>query len=169
MIPSRGFQSSVDYKIIIGLGKIAKLDSIIIDWPDQTCTKLENPAINQTHIIQQAKDKKAILPFVENNTTRFFTEVKSYFEKHQENNVIDFYTERNIPKFLSREGPKSAVGDVDGDGLEDVFIGGTPGYPGQLYLQTKEGSFEKKEQKAFERFLDFEDVAVLLVDCDQDQ
>ena len=60
----------------------------------------------------------------------------SNFEKHTEDDYIDFYYERNIPEMLSREGPKAAVGDVNGDGLEDIYIGGTAGQPGQLYLQT---------------------------------
>ena len=69
---------------------------------------------------------------------------------------------------LSREGPKAAVGDVDGDGLEDVFIGGTAGHAGKLYLQKGDGKFMKKEDKGIEQFMDFEDVAVLLFDCDHD-
>ena len=73
-----------------------------------------------------------------------------------------------FPVLLSREGPKAAAGDVNGDGLEDIFIGGTPGHPGQLYLQTARWQIYKKEEKAFQQFIDFEDVAVLFFDCDQD-
>ena len=69
---------------------------------------------------------------------------------------------------LSSEGPKAAVGDVNGDGLDDVFIGGTAGHPGQLYLQTADGQFVKKNEKVFQQFIDFEDVAVLFFDCDKD-
>jgi hypothetical protein len=82
--------------------------------------------------------------------------LESNFDKHEENDVIDFYSERNIPRLLSREGPKAAVGDVNADGLDDVFIGGTPGRPGQLYIQTSNGKFVKKEEKEFQRFSDFE-------------
>lgn len=167
-VPSRGFQSSVDYKIIIGLGQIANLDSMIINWPDNSFTKFANPGINQIHTIQQKGEIFLKPDLIEKQTTTYFTRLKSNFDKHEENDVIDFYTERNIPRLLSREGPKAAVGDVDGDGLDDVFIGGTPGYPGQLYLQKPEGSFVKKEEKAFRPFIDFEDVAVLLFDSDND-
>ena len=57
MVPSRGFQSSVDYKVVIGLGKITNIDSLIIVWPDRSFTKLEKPAINQTHIIEEPGTK----------------------------------------------------------------------------------------------------------------
>src|SRR5437773_5512046 len=173
MIPSRGFQSSVDYKMVVGLGKISRIDSMIITWPDRSFTKFETPAINQTHVIRQPDEKNMMPPPPANNQPTIFSKVESNpiaigFEKHQENEVNDFYTERNIPRMLSREGPKAAVGDVNGDGLDDVFIGGTPGHPGQLYVQTSDGKFIKKEQNAFQQFADFEDVAVLFFDCDHD-
>lgn len=168
VIPSRGFQSSVDYKQIIGLGKNQNIDSLLITWPDRTVKKIIHPGINQVLTIQQDDEKSRLIEKETLSSKTLFTQVKTSFDKHEENEVVDFYTERNIPRMLSREGPKAAVGDVNGDGLEDVFIGGTPGHPGQLYLQNANGSFTKKEQKAFQQFLDFEDVAVTLFDCDHD-
>ena len=168
MVPSRGFQSSVDYKIIIGLGNITQVDSMFITWPDRTFTKVLKPAINKVHLIKQGDEKKIKEENTPVKAPTFFINELSIFEKHQENDAIDFYTERNIPRLLSREGPKGAVGDVNGDGLDDVFIGGTPGHPGQLYLQKVDGSFSKKEEKTFQQYNDFEDVAVLLFDCDKD-
>jgi hypothetical protein len=168
LVPSRGFQSSVDYKIIIGLGDTKQVDSMIITWPDRSRTIIQQPAINKVHSITEQETTPA-MPVIEIEAQpTFFTEVKTAFDKHQEDDVIDFYTERNIPRILSKEGPKAAVGDVNGDGLEDIFIGGTPGHAGQLYLQKQDGSFLKKEGKEFLRFIDFEDVAVLLFDCDKD-
>ena len=168
LVPSRGFQSSVDYKIIIGLGSITQADSMIITWPDRSYSIFQNPELNKVHTIREPDEKKMIPDRAVINPPTFFSEEKNNFDKHQENEVIDFYTERNIPRLLSREGPKAAAGDVNADGLEDVFIGGTPGHPGQLYLQKADGSFGKKEEKAFQQFNDFEDAAVLLFDCDND-
>jgi len=168
LIPSRGFQSSVDYRIIFGLGKISKIDSLVIVWPDRSFSKVQDIAPNKPYTFQQPVNNKVIPTSPNSDQPTFFSKVQSSFEKHVENDVIDFYTERNVPRMLSREGPRAAVGDMNGDGLDDVFIGGTPGHPGQLYLQNPEGQFIRKEEKVFNQFPDFEDVAVLFFDCDHD-
>ncbi len=169
LIPSRGFQSSMDYKIIIGLGDIKQVDSMIVQWPDISCSRYINPAINKVHVLDESKEiKLPKQPSSQENKTTLLTPIKSSFEKHTEDDYIDFYYERNLPVMLSREGPKAATGDVNGDGLDDIFIGGTKDHPGQLYLQQKDGSFIKHVEGIFNQFADFEDVAVLLFDCDKD-
>ena len=77
---------------------------------------------------------------VEKVQSTFFTKMESNFDKHEENDVIDFYNERNIPRMLSREGPKAAVGDVNGDGLDDIFIGGTPAIRVNYIFKLRMGS-----------------------------
>ncbi|WP_162945072.1 FG-GAP repeat domain-containing protein, partial [Flavisolibacter nicotianae] len=92
----------------------------------------------------------------------------SSFDRHVEDDYVDFYYERNLPELLSREGPHVAAGDVNGDGREDLYIGGAKNQPGQLYLQTADGGFEKKQEDVFTQFQAFEDVAVLFFDADHD-
>ena len=166
VIPSRGFQSSCDYKIIAGLGN-KSVDSIIINWPNKTFTKINQPEINKTISIQQSGNEPAIEERRSGITQTLFEIVVSPFEKHMEDDFNDFYNERNIPVMLSKEGPKAAVADVNKDGLMDVFIAGAKGQPGQLYLQTKTG-FVKKPQTVFTSDKEYEDVAVLFFDCDKD-
>ncbi|HTE27330.1 VCBS repeat-containing protein [Flavitalea sp.] len=186
LIPSRGFQSSVDYKLIIGLGNRTKVDSMQVIWPDRSVTSFPLPAIDSVHVLSQKVkvNLKGIPEFNDltvagnlfNNgnahTTTpkiatLFSRSDFKFDKHQEDDHIDFYYERNIPQMLSRQGPRAAVADVNGDGLEDIYIGGAAGRPGQLYIQTSRG-FEKKEQEVFKRFAAFEDVAVAFFDANKD-
>jgi hypothetical protein len=171
VIPSRGFQSSVDYKLIIGLGQAQKLDSIVITWPNRGTSKYEGLAIDTVHTVMPTAMK--VINTVNTSVLQkpmapMFEPVTHNFEKHQEDDHIDFYYERNIPRLLSREGPKAAVGDVNGDGLPDIYIGGAAGHAGQLYLHTPTGGFIKKQEKIFNQVADFEDVAVLFFDCDND-
>ncbi|MFT3933415.1 MAG: VCBS repeat-containing protein [Chitinophagaceae bacterium] len=166
-VPSRGFQSCVDNKLLIGLGKIPKIDSIVVRWPNRTYSVIHDPAVNKTLNISQL-ETPSLKPGVEKLTQTFFQELTNNFDKHKEDDYTDFYYERNIPVMISREGPRAAVGDVNGDGLEDVYIGGAVGQAGQLYLQSADGNFTKKPEKVFDEFANFEDVAVLFFDADKD-
>jgi hypothetical protein len=169
LFPSRGFQSSVDYKLVFGLGKNTKIDSAVITWPNRTTSSFISPQINELHAVDQLTANiipekiKTDIP-----TATTFSKLESQFDKHQENNYVDFYNERLVPRVLSREGPKAATADVNGDGLTDIFIGAAEGGTGQLYLQTAQGAFIKKEEKAFKLPYRYEDVAVLFFDCDKD-
>ncbi|MEO8110823.1 MAG: FG-GAP-like repeat-containing protein [Ginsengibacter sp.] len=166
--PSRGFQASVDYKQIIGLGKNAKVDSMIVIWPDRTYDTWYHPQTDSVYILQQP-DQKGNIYFTKDEVSHpLFQPVNTTMEKHNEDDQVDYYAERNLPEMLSREGPQAVVGDVNGDGLPDVYIGGAAGQAGQLYLQTKNG-FMKKDENVFEEFATFEDVALLFFDCDGDR
>ncbi len=165
--PTRGFQSSVDYKQIIGIGKNTRVDSIVIIWPGRTYNKYENLPINKINVLEQSEQKGSLYPGDKTASQPVLQPVKITIDKHIEDKYVDYYAERNLPEMLSKEGPKIAKGDVNGDGLEDVYIGGASGQAGQLYLQTISG-FVKKDESIFQQFADFEDVAVLFFDCDGD-
>ena len=168
LVPSRGFQSSVDYTLHFGLGSITKIDSMIISWPDRTKNTIIQPVINKMHSITKSNVKPDTTKTNTINNT-FFSKVESNFEKHQENEYVDFYEERLVPRIFSREGPKATTADINGDGLMDLYIGGAAGKIGQLYLQNANGTYNKKIEKAFEQFFEFEDVAVLFLDVDNDK
>jgi len=167
LIPSKGFQSSVEYRQTIGIGN-AQPDSMQVIWPDRSVTTVVKPAVNQQHAIKYAA--ASARPYSPANTpvtTPYFEALQLPFEKHTEDDYVDFYTERNIPFMLSRQGPKSAVSDVNGDGLEDVYIGGAVQQPGALYLQTA-GGLVKKNVPDFKKYA-FNDVtAAFFFDADQD-
>ena len=167
VMPSRGFQSSVDYKQIIGLGADSNV-RLAITWPDQSISFINHPGVNKEIVLKQGDYVNDVeLPNPKKKMASL-TERKSGFDKHEENQYIDFYQERAIPEMLSCEGPRAAVADINGDGLDDIYIGGTPQHEGQLYLQTSDGHFTKKEENAFKAFTTFEDGAVLFFDCDGD-
>jgi hypothetical protein len=166
VIPSRGFQSSVDYKQVIGLGN-KHPDSVIIYWPDLSLTKIVKPEINKVHTVVHDNSYQVGKQDRQHTRSALMDSVNQVFEKHVEDEHIDFYYERGVPMMLSREGPKAAVGDVNGDGLEDVYIGGAANQSGQLYIQTAIG-FKNKKIDAFEQTSAFEDVAAIFFDCDGD-
>ena len=168
--PARGFQSSVDYKQVIGLGAHTSVDSMVVVWPDRTTTHYEHPKLNTVHVLQQSLQgtyaSKLLTPA---HPTTLLREVAVSLDKHTEDEYVDFYAERNLPHMLSREGPQVAKGDVNGDGREDLYIGGAKGQEGQLYLQGADGRFSKKPQALFTQYPAQEDVAVLFFDADRDK
>ncbi len=168
LIPARGFQSSVDYKQIFGLGNATKVDSISIIWPNATISTTKISRLDTVYEFSQA-----VLPAkpFKNNPIQvkpIFTEVAANFDRHEEDDHVDFYAERIIPRILSQEGPKAASADLNGDGLVDLFIGGANEKGGAIFMQNAKGSFAKKPQPAFVPFKEMEDVAAVFYDADKD-
>ncbi|MFL5774549.1 MAG: VCBS repeat-containing protein, partial [Flavisolibacter sp.] len=169
LIPTRGFQSSMDYTQVIGLGKISAIDSMVVIWPDRSYTTVKQPKLNSLNTIAEPAKKGPFAYSISSTSgTTLFETVTAPLEKHHEDDYTDFYYERNLPEVLSREGPKIASADVNGDGLEDIYIGGAKDQAGQLYLQNSSGNFTKSGQPVFKEFASFEDVACLFFDADKD-
>jgi hypothetical protein len=148
-MPSRGFQSSVSPILHFGLGKDNEVDSLRVIWQQGKQQVIKNIKANQ----QLTLDEKNAV----NNTEvpkipkTLFTEVTSPINNKQEKNAInDFKRQPLMINPLSFSGPCITKGDVNGDGLEDVYIGGGSGKPGTLYIQQAGGKFTAKPQPAFE-------------------
>ncbi len=168
VMPTRGFQSSVDYKQVFGIGAVATVDSVVVLWPNRTISSFTDLKADTLHQISQAVDANKLIESTGAAPQTIFTFTGSNFDKHAEDDFVDFYYERNIPQMLSHQGPKAATGDVNSDGLTDIFICGAAGQAGQLYLQTVSGGFVKKDEKDFDRFAEFEETNALFFDCDKD-
>ncbi|MEO6498343.1 MAG: FG-GAP-like repeat-containing protein, partial [Mucilaginibacter sp.] len=171
LMPSRGFQSSVEPVLNFGLGNSIWLDSLVVHWPDmkkQVLHHLKADTLIELKqaeaVVQKAAVEKPIQPLFTNVTASII----SGNIKHKENNFVDFNQERLIPKMLSTEGPKLAVADVNSDGLEDFFMGGAAGDTAKLFIQQANGHFTQSPQYAFAQDKDNEDVGAEFFDADGD-
>src|SRR5690606_2657060 len=167
--PSRGFQSSVDYVMTFGLGNHQKVDSVVVIWPDNRVTKLENVDVNQRLLLSQEDATGVWKPSPQPKRQTLFDEIKTNkLQKHEEDLFDDFDQEGLLWRQISREGPALAVADVNNDGNEDVFVGGAKGQPGNLYLHKGDGVLSAQKNESFIRDADFEDTAAAFFDADGD-
>ena len=169
LISSRGFQSSVDHILNFGLGNVTIVDSVEVTWPNRIRQVLENISGDQL-ITLNVKDatKKEIFIRSSKTATGKLVEYNSPFDPHKENNYVDFDHEGLIVQMLSREGPAMDVGDLNNDGLDDVFIGGATNSRGQIYLQSTEGKMIVQTNNCFEKDNKYEDTAARFFDADGD-
>ncbi len=167
--PTRGFQSSVDYTLTFGLGKIDTVTSVTVEWPDGRMSTLKNVAANQRITVRQSQagaqppTPKPAPPLL-NDVTR--TTALPFV--HKENDFVDFDRERLMPKMLSTEGPLMAVADVNGDGLDDFFIGGARDQASAILIQQRDGGFVRRNEKLLAQDSTSEDVGATFFDANGD-
>lgn len=166
VLPARGFQSSVEYKQTIGLGN-NKPDSVKIIWPNKTESTISIPALDSLYTVEYAANAKKSSKSNDTPVTTLFQSISLDLDPHVEDDYVDFYYERNIPFMLSRVGPCYATGDVNGDGLADLFIGGSKQAPGKLYFQTAAG-YKVHPVPDLVKFHFSDDNAAVLFDADKD-
>ncbi|MNQ05580.1 FG-GAP repeat protein [compost metagenome] len=169
---TRGFQSSSEPIIHFGYGKIKKIDSLVVIWPDKTYQTLKNVKTCQTLTVKADKSRKAfdyrklhpaVLPILKKVETGLGIDFI-----HQENDFTDFLAQKLIPYQRSDRGPATAIGDLNGDGKDDIFFGGSKGKKAVAYIQNPNG-FTKKSFAEIDKDSVFEDASAVIGDFNNDK
>ena len=165
---SRGFFSASEALLHFGLGKDDQIDEIELTWPGGNRQILTNVKINQ-RITARYQDSKKM---ARNSSPKVAGLLKANNRginfKHTENNFQDFDRETLLPSQMSKLGPHTAVGDVNNDKLDDLYVGGASNQAGALFIQQKNGAYKKSNQPAFTKDASHEDMGALFFDADND-
>lgn len=172
--PYRGYMSTMDDRVHFGLGEAEHIDSLEILWPDGRYQLLTNLDANQVLTIHQENSvtvdqTNLFVQQPENKPFRTIHDDIGLTYKHEEKNNVDYNTQPLLPYMISRQGPPVAVGDVTGNGLDDVYIGGISGIAGKLFVQQENGSFmEFSEMQPWSADSAYEDWGALFFDANGD-
>jgi hypothetical protein len=167
---TRGYLSAVNKKIHFGLGANTKVDSLLITWPNGVTKKIRNPKIDQTLTISMEEGTYTRLS-KKRYKRKIFNDVTDSLKlgnKHGETIYFDFDREYLLPFKLSNQGPGMAVGDINNDGQDDLFMGGGYNHSGQFLFSHGKGAFISKKLISNEKEKYQEDTGVLLFDFDND-
>ena len=167
---SRGFQSSVDPVMHIGLGNDSVIKSIVVTWTNGHQSRLENIKSDTLLTIDQQASSITPSSLAVHKKPLFedITKTSGINYVNQQTSFVDFKITPWLPYQLSKTGPSITKADVNGDGLEDVFIGGSPGQESALYLQTKDGKFILSKEQPWNTEKDFAVSDALFFDADGD-
>ncbi|MFK5983248.1 MAG: CRTAC1 family protein [Flavobacteriaceae bacterium] len=167
---ARGFESSVSRILNFGLGDKSNIEELIVEWPDGKTSKLNNIKANQLLKVNYAS---AVL---ETYSKEQFTPIKRSKNpseigidyQHQENEFNDYSVQLLMPQKQSTKGTGIATGDVNGDGLEDFFVGNALGAKAALFIQNNDGTFKESNKSLWNKEAKYEDANALFFDADGD-
>lgn len=173
--PYRGYLSSIQLNPHFGLGEISNIDSVVIKWPDGNKQVLKNIKPDQTLKVLKTDAKERynwLRPaLTQTNLFKEITTASGITYKHSQTDYIDFSIQKLLPHKLSEYGPPLAAGDVNGDGLDDLIIGGNSSLGTTALLQQDNGAFLQKTivpPPAENANIQFQDMGVVLFDADND-
>lgn len=167
-IPNRGFESSVDLRPFLGLGRLERVDSILITWPGGQVTHLTDVPTNQTLTLHQHEADGVGSPTEFKEMEIFSLAQIDLGYTHKESDFVDFDRDKLIYHMMSTMGPKLSIADINSDGFEDVFIGGSKGLSGSLFFQSGNKGFENAVQDPFALDAASEDSRSVFFDADGD-
>ncbi|HTH56670.1 MAG TPA: VCBS repeat-containing protein [Cyclobacteriaceae bacterium] len=162
--PVRGYQSSVDRTLHVGLGVHQSVDSLRIVWPNKLSQLIKKVSVNQTLTLRMQegarhKGSKA--------ADQLVVEKPNFEFVHSEREVNDFARQFLLPHAFSHAGPCMASGDINGDGLMDVFVGGGYGQSGAIFVQGGDRTF-RKSPTSYSENIQSKDTDAVLFDADGD-
>lgn len=167
---TRGYLSSIEPGLFFGLGKDIEVSQVEIIWPDGKTNLFENVSANNNLTVHYSKAKT--IQNTKANDQTLLDEVSSASLGlsfiHKENEFDEYKEEILLPHNISQNGPFTSVGDVNNDGLTDIYIGGALGQSGLLYIQNENESFIENSSQPWSQDKESEDLGALFFDVDQD-
>jgi hypothetical protein len=172
-MPMRGYLSTVDPRPNLGVGPITVVDSLIVEWPDERTTILTNVKTDQILTLYQKDGQNISFHCVDSarSENRFFKDIseeKKIDFVHKESDFNDFEREPLLYQMMSTEGPRMCKGDMNSDGLDDIYICGAKGQSGSLLMQRNNGTFEPVNKSLFEEDKISEETDCAMFDADGD-
>ncbi|RYZ62923.1 MAG: RNA-binding protein [Chitinophagaceae bacterium] len=168
--PMRGYLSTVDDRAYFGLGANTAADSVKIVWPNGKVSLLTNVPANTPYAANQKEGANTNQAGKKANT--LFARANTEYGIHYtatESDFVDYNIQSTLPHKLSQYGPGIAVGDIDGNGREDFYVGGSSGNPGKFFLQGVNGKFRMDSTRIQRQGKELhEEMGVLFFDADGD-
>ncbi len=169
---SRGFQSSTSHVLHFGLGESQDVKKLTVYWPDDKVQQIHNISGNQKITLNHSEASHTDIKNVkESKSERLFQDVtvsKGLNYISHQNVFNDFKRESLLPHKMSEDKLALCIGDVNGDKLDDFYVGGATNFPGVLYVQNQKGTFTKTNSDIFKRDKKHEDVDATFFDVDND-